>query len=157
MTDTKNPMLIARAEAEQQWLEKVKEISADNFVAIPWLQDASIQGIGSITDWAEYPSGAFIRLYKKGRLVYMDKKTYELIAIGASIAANCQSWLEYHVGAAREAGAVMDELKTAVEIGEMVRQKPKEHMDVMVSRIMGETNTEEVQVENCNSGRGWGP
>ena len=50
MTDTKNPMLIARAEAEQQWLEKVKEISADNFVAIPWLQDASIQGIGSITD-----------------------------------------------------------------------------------------------------------
>ena len=50
MTDPKNPMLIARAEAEQQWLEKVKEISADNFVAIPWLQDASIQGIGSITD-----------------------------------------------------------------------------------------------------------
>lgn len=48
----------------------------------------------------------------------------------------------------------MDELKTAVEIGEMVRQKPKEHMDVMVSRIMGETNTEEVQVENCNSGCG---
>jgi len=50
MTDTKNPMLIARAEAEKQWLEKVKEISADNFVAIPWLQDASIQGIGNIGD-----------------------------------------------------------------------------------------------------------
>ncbi len=45
MTDTTNPMLIARAEAEKQWLEKVKGISADNFVAIPWLQDASIQNI----------------------------------------------------------------------------------------------------------------
>jgi len=45
MTDTKNPMLIARAEAEKQWIEKVREISAGNFVAIPWLQDASIQNI----------------------------------------------------------------------------------------------------------------
>lgn len=45
MTDTKNSMLIARAEAEKQWLNKVGEISNNNFVAIPWLQDASIQNI----------------------------------------------------------------------------------------------------------------
>jgi len=45
MTDTNNPMLMARAFAEKQWLEKVKEISGGNFVAIPWLQDASIQNI----------------------------------------------------------------------------------------------------------------
>lgn len=50
MTNTNNPMLIARAEAEQQWIDKVKEISADNFVAIPWLQDASIQSIGKFED-----------------------------------------------------------------------------------------------------------
>ncbi len=45
MTDTKNPMLMARAESEEQWIEKVKEISGDNFVAIPWLEDASIGNI----------------------------------------------------------------------------------------------------------------
>jgi arsenite-transporting ATPase len=45
MTDTNNPILIARAEAERQWLEKVREISADNFVVIPWLQDASVMNI----------------------------------------------------------------------------------------------------------------
>ena len=45
LTDTKNPMLMARAESEEQWLEKVKEISGDNFVAIPWLEDASIGNI----------------------------------------------------------------------------------------------------------------
>ncbi|HEY9059266.1 MAG TPA: arsenical pump-driving ATPase [Pseudobacteroides sp.] len=45
MTDTKNPMLIARAEAETQWIEKVNGISAGNFVAIPWLEDASIERI----------------------------------------------------------------------------------------------------------------
>lgn len=45
LTNTKNSMLIARADAEKQWLEKVKQISSDNFVAIPWFQDASIESI----------------------------------------------------------------------------------------------------------------
>jgi arsenite-transporting ATPase len=50
MTDTKNPMLIARAEAEEQWLEKVREISGDNAAAIPWLEDPSISNINKLPD-----------------------------------------------------------------------------------------------------------
>lgn len=50
MTDTRNPILIARAEAEKLWIEKVKQISIDNFVAIPWLQDPTIQNIGKSKD-----------------------------------------------------------------------------------------------------------
>jgi arsenite-transporting ATPase len=50
MTDTNNAMLIARSEAERQWIERVREISNNNFVAVPWLQDASIQSIGKIVD-----------------------------------------------------------------------------------------------------------
>jgi len=49
MTDTNNPMLIARAGSEQEWLEKVSVISAGNFVAIPWLEDSSITNISKIT------------------------------------------------------------------------------------------------------------
>jgi len=45
MTDTDNPMLVARAKTEKQWLEKVCEISSGNFVTIPWLQEASIANI----------------------------------------------------------------------------------------------------------------
>lgn len=45
ITDTQNAILIARAEAERQWLEKVRKISAGNFVVIPWLDDASIVSI----------------------------------------------------------------------------------------------------------------
>jgi arsenite-transporting ATPase len=45
MTGTNNAMLSARAEAEKQWLEKVREISNGNFVAIPWLQHASITNL----------------------------------------------------------------------------------------------------------------
>ena len=45
LTDTKDAMLIARSEAEKQWIERVREISNGNFVALPWLQDSSIQSI----------------------------------------------------------------------------------------------------------------
>jgi len=48
MTTTNNAMLLARAEAEKQWLEKVNDISTGNFVAIPWLQDVSIQNMSKI-------------------------------------------------------------------------------------------------------------
>jgi arsenite-transporting ATPase len=45
MAHTSNPMLIARSEAETPWLDRVREISGGNFVALPWLQDPSIQNI----------------------------------------------------------------------------------------------------------------
>lgn len=45
LTGTKNPMLMARAEAEKVWLEKVREISKGSFVAIPWVQDASVKNL----------------------------------------------------------------------------------------------------------------
>lgn len=59
----------------------------------------------------------------------MDKKTLELIAIGASVAACCVPCLEYHVKAAREAGASHAELATAVKMGKKVRQAPMDKVD----------------------------
>lgn len=53
MTDTNDTMLIARSEAEKQWIERVKEISNGNFVALPWLQDASIRGVRKFADGAK--------------------------------------------------------------------------------------------------------
>ncbi len=49
LTNTQNSMLITRADAEKQWLEKVKQISSNNFVAIPWTQDASIESIANLS------------------------------------------------------------------------------------------------------------
>lgn len=45
MTNTKNPMLMARVKAEKQWLKEINKISDGNFVTIPWLQDTSITNI----------------------------------------------------------------------------------------------------------------
>lgn len=43
--DTDDPMLVARSSSEKQWIDRVKEISSDNIVAIPWLEDASVSNI----------------------------------------------------------------------------------------------------------------
>jgi arsenite-transporting ATPase len=45
MTETDDPILTARSQAEVQWLEKVNEISNHRFVALPWLEDPSITNI----------------------------------------------------------------------------------------------------------------
>lgn len=50
----------------------------------------------------------------------LDNRIKELIAVGASVTANCQPCLEYHVGEALEKGADGQEIAEAVEVGKMV-------------------------------------
>ena len=52
----------------------------------------------------------------------MDNRIKELIAIGASITANCQPCLKYHIGKAREYGAGGQEIMEAIEVGQMVKK-----------------------------------
>jgi AhpD family alkylhydroperoxidase len=59
----------------------------------------------------------------------LDEKTKELVAVGASITANCQPCLEYHTAKAREFGAATEEIMTAVEIGKLVRRGAAAKMD----------------------------
>lgn len=58
----------------------------------------------------------------------LDKKTLELVAIGASVAACCEPCLEYHYKAAREAGATPAEICHAIKMAEKVRQAPIDKM-----------------------------
>ena len=51
----------------------------------------------------------------------MDPAVRELVAIGASAVANCQSCVEYHVGMAKNAGAKVEEIAEAIEIAKSVR------------------------------------
>ena len=67
----------------------------------------------------------------------LDGRTAELIAIGASIAANCQPCLEYHVRAAREAGADNQDLAEAAEVGKMVRRGAAAEMDKLAASFRG--------------------
>ena len=59
----------------------------------------------------------------------LDNRILELIAIGASVAANCQSCLEYNVGKALEFGADSQQIAEAIEVGKRVRRGAASNMD----------------------------
>ncbi len=67
----------------------------------------------------------------------LDGRTAALIAIGASIAANCQPCLESHVRAAREAGADEQDLAEAAEVGKLVRRGAAAKLDQFTARFCG--------------------
>ncbi len=66
-----------------------------------------------------------------------DNRITELIAVGASVAANCQSCVQYHVGKAAEYGIDQGEIAQAVEIGRMVRKGAAAKMDKLVESLLG--------------------
>ena len=65
----------------------------------------------------------------------MDERTRELIAVGASITANCQPCLHLHVEKARKCGAGPEEVAAAIEIGNRVRKGAAAKMDEVSSKI----------------------
>lgn len=65
----------------------------------------------------------------------IDKKTMELISVGASITANCQSCLQYHTNKALEFGADAGEIAEAIDIGKWVRKGAAAKMDQLASEI----------------------
>ena len=63
----------------------------------------------------------------------IDDKMIELIAIGASISANCHPCIKYHVGKAKEMEIQEDEIKQAIDTGKMVRKGAAQQMDKLIS------------------------
>ena len=59
----------------------------------------------------------------------LDNRTRSLIAVGASITANCQPCLQSTVTMALQSGADEQEIAEAVEVGRRVRQGAASKMD----------------------------
>jgi AhpD family alkylhydroperoxidase len=66
----------------------------------------------------------------------MDYRIKELIAVGASVTANCQPCLNYHVGKAREAGADEQEIGAAIDVAKAVRKGAMNKMDQFASTVV---------------------
>ena len=64
-----------------------------------------------------------------------DNRIGELIAVGASVAANCQPCLQYHIRKALESGADEQEIADAIEISKMVRTGAASNMDKFVASL----------------------
>lgn len=65
----------------------------------------------------------------------MDDRIKELIAIGASVTANCQPCLRYHVIQAQESGADEEEIIEAIAVAKMVRKGATAKMDQFAQAI----------------------
>jgi AhpD family alkylhydroperoxidase len=79
----------------------------------------------------------------------IDDKTRELIAIGASIGANCQPCLQYHVARARRLGADTQEMADAIEIGKQVRKGAGAKMDAHAANLAGAVSSVDVGKVCC--------
>lgn len=65
----------------------------------------------------------------------LDERIARLIAVGASITANCQPCLETTVVKALENGASEQDIADAIEVGKMVRQGAASKMDKFASSL----------------------
>jgi len=65
----------------------------------------------------------------------LDANIKELIAVGASVSANCHPCVKYHVGKAREMKIDEAEIQQAVEVGQMVRKGAAGQMDELLEEL----------------------
>ncbi len=68
-------------------------------------------------------------------MTLLDGKVKELIAVGASVAANCHPCVQYHVNKAREKGVEEEAIQEALEVGKMVRKGAAGEMDKLLSSL----------------------
>jgi len=66
----------------------------------------------------------------------MDVKVKKLIAIGASVSANCHPCLKFHLNKALENGVNDNEIQEAISIGKMVRKGAAGEMDKLASAVV---------------------
>ncbi len=65
----------------------------------------------------------------------LDGNIKELIAIGASVSANCHPCIKYHIAKAREMEIDEAEIQQAVEVGKMVRKGAAGQMDELLKEL----------------------
>ncbi len=67
----------------------------------------------------------------------MDEQTKELVAIGASVAANCYPCMKYHLAKCDELGVTRAEVRAAVEVGKMVNRGAANNTRKFVDELLG--------------------
>jgi AhpD family alkylhydroperoxidase len=67
--------------------------------------------------------------------VKLDERVLRLIAVGASVTANCQPCLETNIAQALKNGADEDEIAEAISVGNMVRKGAASRLDQFISNL----------------------
>ena len=65
----------------------------------------------------------------------LDANIKELIAVGASVSANCHPCVKYHIAKAREMKIAEAEIQQAIDVGQMVRKGAAGQMDKLLEEL----------------------
>ena len=68
----------------------------------------------------------------------MDERIKRLMAVAASVGANCHPCLEYHIGKARELGIECSEIMEAVEAARAVRGGATAGIDRLALKLLAD-------------------
>ena len=80
----------------------------------------------------------------------LDSKTQAVIAIGASIAANCTGCLEKTVSMAKELGIREEEIRAAIDVGKRVRAGAAAKLDQFATTVNSVTaDSSEAKNHGC--------
>jgi AhpD family alkylhydroperoxidase len=83
----------------------------------------------------------------------LDERILRLIAVGASISANCQPCLQASIAKAQESGADPQEIAEAIWVGTQVRQGAASKMDKFAASIdQAVPLTASLPVKGCECG-----
>jgi AhpD family alkylhydroperoxidase len=67
----------------------------------------------------------------------MDDQTKELVAIGASVAANCYPCMKHHLAKCENLGVDGAEIRAAAEVGMMVNRGAASNTRKFVAELLG--------------------
>jgi AhpD family alkylhydroperoxidase len=79
----------------------------------------------------------------------LDIRMIELISIGASVGANCQPCLQYHITKAKEHGVSEQEIQEATQVGRTVRKGAANKMDQFIASLDGEHSSTRRPISGC--------
>ncbi len=71
----------------------------------------------------------------------MDEQTKELVAMGASAAANCHPCMEYHLAKCDKLNIPREEVRVAVKVGLMVNQGAESAIRKKAHELLGQDFT----------------
>lgn len=74
----------------------------------------------------------------------LNTKIMELIAIGASLTANCQPCIKYHLKAAKDLGVTEEEIEEVLKLAKAIKIHSSKVMDKFTKQIMSGEIIEEV-------------
>lgn len=85
-----------------------------------------------------------------GIRVLIDEKTSMLIAAGAAVAANCEPCLDTIVSRLKAMDVADAAIRRAVEIGQMVKDKPAGRMKALADELTGSNLSQGGQSDGCS-------